>query len=61
MSTCLTGAGGRLGKEQNYTESGERKKGKASVFRGLFSVFPGIQAGPWKDRPFSDLAGGDAF
>lgn len=64
MSTCLAGAGGRLGKEWNYTESGEWKGGpflQCSVFRGLFSVFPCIQAEPWKDRPFSELASGDAF
>lgn len=54
-STCPAGAGGRLGKEWNYTEAGEQKGRpflKCSVFRGFFSVSPWIQVGPWKDWPF---------
>lgn len=55
VSTCPAGAGGRLGKEWNYTEAGEQKGRpflKCSIFRGFFLVSPWIQVGPWKDWPF---------
>lgn len=34
---------------------------KCSIFRGLFTAFLWIQAGPWKDWPFSELTGRDMF
>lgn len=52
MSTCLAGAGGRLGKEWNYTEAGEwsgRPFLQCFIFRWLTSVSPWIQAELQKD------------